>query len=274
LHIKKYSSKEQIMSNLSQGSRGQEVVALQRALNAQLYPSPGLVDDGIFGQLTRQAVVKFQQQAGITVDGIVGPETRASLGLPNPGSSYTHRVGLHFRSLKLTNVPFNRILNTAKTIYAQYGIKLEYRSGESLNLTDAEARKFARIDGTCRWEITNGEYAELQRLGGATPNNEITVFYVDGFSEAINGCGGHLKNRPACFVADQGTRWTTAHEIGHVLLTGGFDNDPTTPGVNNAHSNDNANLMYRRSSLGFANVPILTAAQVRQIKSSPCCVAI
>src|SRR5215510_13990675 len=52
------------MALLSVGSRGPEVVTLQRELNRQLFPRPNLAEDGIFGPLTQQAVRAFQRQAG------------------------------------------------------------------------------------------------------------------------------------------------------------------------------------------------------------------
>ncbi len=42
----------------------------------------GLAADGIYGPLTRDAVINWQRREQIGVDGIVGPETRTSLGLP------------------------------------------------------------------------------------------------------------------------------------------------------------------------------------------------
>jgi murein DD-endopeptidase MepM/ murein hydrolase activator NlpD len=55
-----------------------EVAALQVALNAVgLYPHPV---DGISGPWTQQAVRTFQEQRGLTVDGISGQQTRAALG--------------------------------------------------------------------------------------------------------------------------------------------------------------------------------------------------
>ena len=44
------------MAILSIGSRGPEVVTLQQELNRQLFPSPRLSTDGVFGRLTRNAV--------------------------------------------------------------------------------------------------------------------------------------------------------------------------------------------------------------------------
>jgi len=58
---------------------GQDVAALQQALVAAGFGELEL--DGIFGNATDAAVRRLQQARGLTVDGIVGPATRAALGL-------------------------------------------------------------------------------------------------------------------------------------------------------------------------------------------------
>ncbi len=64
-------------SVLRVGSRGSAVTSLQKQLAAKGF-SPGPID-GIFGPKTRRAVVAFQKSAGITVDGLAGPQTMAAL---------------------------------------------------------------------------------------------------------------------------------------------------------------------------------------------------
>lgn len=54
---------------LSRGSYGDEVVALQQALNVF---SAGLVVDGVFGRRTRHALMNFQRWWKIDVDGVYG----------------------------------------------------------------------------------------------------------------------------------------------------------------------------------------------------------
>jgi chitosanase len=58
--------------------QGDNVRALQQALVNVGFP---VTIDGNFGPDTDAAVKKFQQQKGLTVDGIVGPATRSALGL-------------------------------------------------------------------------------------------------------------------------------------------------------------------------------------------------
>lgn len=73
-----YAVNWQSPSNLSVGSRGQKVQQLQYMLRvaAQYIPSvPSVAVDGIFGQSTQNAVIAFQRWAGLTQDGIVGPDT-------------------------------------------------------------------------------------------------------------------------------------------------------------------------------------------------------
>jgi hypothetical protein len=54
------------------GSSGPPVVELQNLLNTRLTPSPSLRTDGSFGNLTRQAVVRFQRANWLVEDGVVG----------------------------------------------------------------------------------------------------------------------------------------------------------------------------------------------------------
>ncbi len=61
---------------LSLGSTGEDVKDLQKILNATI---GGLVVDGIFGQKTKEAVLTFQKQQNLSMDGIVGSQTWAIL---------------------------------------------------------------------------------------------------------------------------------------------------------------------------------------------------
>lgn len=62
--------------------KGPEVVAVQKAVRSKGV-DPGPID-GEFGPLTHAAVVAFQLNAGVEVDGVVGPSTAKALGLDFP----------------------------------------------------------------------------------------------------------------------------------------------------------------------------------------------
>lgn len=72
--------------SLKIGASGDEVVRLQKLLNAKLAPPPGLALDGSFGPGTQSAVVAFQKQAKLEVNGVAGDDVWKALGELPPGS--------------------------------------------------------------------------------------------------------------------------------------------------------------------------------------------
>lgn len=64
------------------GDVGEPVVEVQQAL-FQVGHDPGPID-GIFGEGTKHAVLRFQERQGLVMDGVVGPATAAALGMGGP----------------------------------------------------------------------------------------------------------------------------------------------------------------------------------------------
>ena len=77
------------MTILKSGSRGTDVYILQLALNRAGFLNEN--PDGIFGVRTQNAVLRFQQSAGLNTDGIVGVRTWNAL-LPYLKGYVTHRI--------------------------------------------------------------------------------------------------------------------------------------------------------------------------------------
>ena len=114
----------------------------------------------------------------------------------------------------------------------------------------------------CEWEITSGDFAEVQRLGGFVAATDIVVYYVNRFATpGLLGCGGHLPGRPACILAASAARYSTAHEVGHVMLGSSF-----SP----VHDSAISNLMYAYENR-TGDPPSLNDRQLMQMKRSPCC---
>ena len=70
------------MKTIRKGDKGEDVKTLQTALNAAGYDC-GKVD-GVFGKKTQAAVKAYQKAHSLTVDGICGRQTWASLGYKDP----------------------------------------------------------------------------------------------------------------------------------------------------------------------------------------------
>lgn len=72
---------------LKRGSRGDEVVTLQKKLKQWGYYDGSV--DGVFGAGTEKAVQYFQRKNGLTADGVVGAKTAAALGMTLSGGGQT-----------------------------------------------------------------------------------------------------------------------------------------------------------------------------------------
>ena len=70
-------------TNLQRGSRGEAVKQLQKCLIELGYSCGGCAADGVFGPATQNAVVRFQQNNGLTANGIVDQDTMEALKSPD-----------------------------------------------------------------------------------------------------------------------------------------------------------------------------------------------
>ncbi len=68
------------------GSRSDEVRKIQTALRDKGYFTSSV--DGIFGTLTKNAVIAFQREHGLSPDGIVGEKTLKALGITGGSGSF------------------------------------------------------------------------------------------------------------------------------------------------------------------------------------------
>lgn len=80
-----YNSNKNVAVLSQMGSRGTEVRNIQKKLKSLGYYTGSV--DGIYGVNTRNAVIKFQKNCGLTADGIAGPKTLLYLGLGSSSAS-------------------------------------------------------------------------------------------------------------------------------------------------------------------------------------------
>ena len=84
---------------LKRGSRGDEVVTLQKKLKQWGYYDGSV--DGVFGAGTEKAVQYFQRKNGLTADGVVGTKTAAALGMTLSGGGSSASDSSSDRNVRL-----------------------------------------------------------------------------------------------------------------------------------------------------------------------------
>jgi len=162
------------------GMRGQQVRQVQQKLLQWGY-FDGAVD-GIFGQATYDAVVRFQKKNGLTADGVAGEQTLAAMGISASktaavsaaaGASYQSEMELLARlihgeargepyvgmvavgAVVLNRVKSSRFPNTIAGVIYQAGAFDAVADGQ-INLEPNEQSRRAARDALNGWDPTGG----------------------------------------------------------------------------------------------------------------------
>ena len=162
------------------GSRGAEVRRIQQKLSQWGYYD-GTVD-GVYGQGTYEAVVRFQKKNGLAADGVAGSATLEAMGIgsgqravatSSSASSYAQEVELLARlihgeargepyvgmvavgAVVLNRVKSSRFPNTIAGVVYQNGAFDAVTDGQ-INLTPNEQSRRAARDAMNGWDPTNG----------------------------------------------------------------------------------------------------------------------
>lgn len=131
---------------LSQGSKGSDVSAIQQALkNYGFYTG---VVDGLFGPKTSEAVKNFQNMTGIKVDAIVGPQTQGKIQEWGANPGLIMKNDPIVKELAKTNPSVQSVLNSGGNILDTVGAAYELgKKGvfPSLNGTQQDLNNFYEI---------------------------------------------------------------------------------------------------------------------------------
>lgn len=159
------------------GSTGSEVRNIQTRLKSWGYYTGSV--DGIYGNVTMKAVMRFQANNGLTPDGIAGPKTLAKIGLPTGttstntntnsssnqqllaqiingearGESYTGQVAVG--AVVLNRVKSSSFPNTIAGVIYQTGAFDAVSDGQ-INLSPSQSCYKAAGDALNGWDPTGG----------------------------------------------------------------------------------------------------------------------
>ena len=130
------------------------------------------------------------------------------------GSSDRSRITLHVRVLmEPTRFSLTDMISAMKQLYAAHGIHVEVSSTERISrpdLMDVEV-------GRCVSDETTAEQRELFSIRGNISSSEIVVYCCRSTDPPYNGCAAHPAGIPACVIVAGASKWSLAHEVGHVL---------------------------------------------------------
>ncbi|MEV6317919.1 hypothetical protein [Streptomyces sp. NPDC051776] len=135
-------------------------------------------------------------------------------------------VTLHLKFLSPPPVPVSRMLIDMRTVYNSAGIGVRVGSREDLFGTAFSALVDLDV-GTCDAPLTS-EQTQLFTNVGSVGVRDLVIYFVRSTVQPFAGCAQHPANRGGAVVASTGTRWTLAHEVGHVLGLAHVD-DPAPP---------------------------------------------
>ena len=145
-------------------------------------------------------------------------------------------VRIHAKVLVTPTVPIAQSVAIMQQVYGSRQIGVILASVQTLNLPTLED-----VDvGQCVRGQTTAEQRTLFGNRNNVGTRDVAVYFVRSTNPPYNGCAAH-DGRPSCVVVRGATRFTLAHEVGHVL------------GLN--HVNDNNRLMTGNGTANITNPP-------------------
>ena len=200
------------MANYSQiafGSTGGDVKQLQKLLNQEGY---SLAEDGIYGKNTQAAVKDYQSKNNLTVDGITGSKTWASLTTPK-----TQPVAEKTETVQTPKVPeaVYQESDTAKALAQQIDI---YRQNapESYNFSQSEKIQSLLSQILDREDFSydvNGDALYQQYKDQYTTQGKLAMLDTLGQAAAMTGGYGNSYAQ----TAGQQTYQGYLQQLGQVI---------------------------------------------------------
>lgn len=216
-------------SFLKVGDSGAQVAALQKMLkSAGCDPGP---TDGKFGEQTLKALRAFQKSQGVTVDGVVGPETKAALLNPKAPRSQAARPSDVFET-----TPRAPVANAPRTAPTPGDVVMTARSELGRNAQDvklgSDAIGKAMRDDVSNWKCCANFVGASLRAAGQITDRDLSAS-VDGLVGKLQKTGNFTQSNR---LEDAQPGDVVAFDHAHVMICTGRDpktNQPTFIGSNN-----------------------------------------
>lgn len=177
-------------------------------------------------------------------------------------------VIIHLKILAQPNIAIGQMLLAMRSVYAPQDIAVHVASRE--NLSGSQFTLLLDIDvGPCMSSsLTTDQIQLFQNRNGAAADEPVIYFIetINGVKGKYNGCAAHAANQPAALVSNFCSRWTVAHEIGHILGLGHVPNEQDKDG--NCVAPDFTRLMTGCDTTFITGTPNLTGLEVTLMNNS------
>lgn len=173
-------------SVLKLGSTGEEVVWLQKALKEKGYYRQSI--DGIFGNMTKKAVVNFQDDYGLVIDGIVGNNTINALRKSLDQEIFNYNTSLW---------------NAINQKFKDYAVITDIETGESFTVKRLGGRLHADVEpltseDTRIFKSIVGEWTWNRRAVVVNINDEIYPASINAMPHLPQRISGNNFNGHFC----------------------------------------------------------------------------
>lgn len=188
---------------------------------------------------------------GLAFDGAGDAENTIEFSSVGCDLTLMETLRVHFKVLTApTRFTIDQMLAAMREVYEPQGIRVIRASDENLNLPALQVVDVGGCSGTPTTE-QNTLFGNRNNVQG----NDVVVYFVRATDPPLNGCATHPSGRPGAVVVSTASRWTMAHEVGHVL------------GLR--HVDDNNRLMTQNGTDNITNPPPdLIASEVTTMKNS------
>jgi hypothetical protein len=184
--------------------------------------------------------------------------------------THNFRIRILLKTLIAPIIKLDDMLVSMRTVYATAKIMVEEGPRETL-VVPVSPGGSPQLDFNVKpCNLGQTPTADQKKLF-ANRNNagsiDVVIYLVRQTIPPLNGCAAFPAGMPGAVVTRSASRWTLAHEVGHVLGLSHIAGEKNSNGK--CVTPDFTRLMTGCGTGNIAGTPIITAAEIAKMQGSP-----
>jgi hypothetical protein len=176
-------------------------------------------------------------------------------------------VTLHLKFLAPPSIPVRTMLVSMRIVYNNADIGV--RVGSRENLDGPTFATLVTLDvGACTQATFTAEQTQLFANRNNVGLRDVVVYFVRDTNPTFNGCAASPNNSRGVVLAQIASKWTLAHEIGHILGLEHVD-DPAPPDPAAPPAELDRLMTGRGTALITNPPPDISSAEITKMAASP-----